>query len=92
MARVIQGDVEAIYENDEVAILGNVFPEPAADRMSRYPQGKAVVVRHHPVDPGKSVLEPGARWLGFAVVVLVALLFVPAGLWGLRASFRPDPD
>jgi hypothetical protein len=30
--------------------------------------------------------------LGFAVVVLVALLFVPAGLWGLRASFRPDPD
>ncbi len=39
-------------------------------------------------DPRMSVIAPGVRVSGFAGAVVVAALFVPFGLWGLRAGLK----
>lgn len=39
-------------------------------------------------DPRISVVESGVRVSGFAGAFVIAALFVPFGLWGLRAGLK----
>jgi Protein of unknown function (DUF3592) len=77
------------YEGDRVSFGGPFeasWRAPAAHVVERYREGKAIRVRFSPTDPRVSVLEPGARWYMY-VVILVGAVFLAIGLRRLMNVF-----
>lgn len=80
---------EHSYDGDRVSFGGPFeasWRSPAEHVVERYREGKAVKVRFSPTDPSVSVLEPGARWYVY-LVILMGAIFLAIGLRRLMDVF-----
>lgn len=79
------------YESRKFAFAGKIFARNTAQesRLRRYREGKPIKVYYDPQSPEIAVIEPGVRIMGFLGALLIAGIFIPAGMWGLRVSLRP---
>jgi len=70
------------HEGDRIAFGGPIetsWRGPAEKTAARYRKGAAVKVRVSPTDPSQSVLEPGAKWYIY-VVIIAGAIFLAVGI------------
>ena len=79
------------YESKRFAFAGKIFSRNTAQerRLRRYREGKPIKVYYDPGSPETAVIEPGVRIMGFLGALFIAGIFIPAGMWGLRATLKP---
>lgn len=80
---------EQWYFGSRSAFMDGLLGPGPEVRARRYPQGSAVQVHYSPDDPTVAVLEPGVRWIGFGLAVLISGFFTLIGGWGVSRAFRP---
>lgn len=78
-----------VYESSAIGFMDNMFGGNARETHSLFPQGKQVRVYYDPEHPDVGIVRPGARTAAVAGSLALAAIFVPFGLWGVRASFKP---
>ena len=82
------------YQGDQVSVgeVGRAFRTSAEAVSGKYRPGQGVTVFYDPLQPGRSVLEPGVQgttyfWLGIGVGLIgVGLLIAVVAPIGLRAE------
>lgn len=76
------------YRNDKAQFLDNVFYPRTSKReiVAEFKPGQRARVYHHPSNPQVAVLMPGFPIITFIGGLLVGMLFLGIGVFGLLLS------